>query len=327
MAVLLCTLFLGFSCAEAPVKKKNSSETSLISCKSEPGAQLDMLPVLKADSVKKIERKIEQNGFKSSVEKERTTLAYAKYLWIGGNDLKSEYLLNTLIDSEDELSETTPLGWTYYNLGEIYYLRHALKRQNTANDAWSYHRKAKYFFQKTRDSIGLVKSLSRLGVLHERGGNIDSAGFYFNRAIDIAKKIDYKMGLSRPYTHLGLASLESGDTVKAQGLLEKVVEINTDCKNYEELPFSLVNKARLLSTTKPAKAKLEIQQAIKVSRTAGFKLAEINALFQLSRLAQETGDISQAISSYEEVVELSDRYDYSVYSEASKSLLERLAKD
>ena len=204
---------------------------------------------------------------------------------------------------------------------------HYVKNQNGLKDSWSHHHKAKIIFQEKGDSTGLAKSLSRLGVLHERANNRDSAKYYYNRSIAVAKNINYHIGLSRPYTHLGFFSQRQGDTIQAHSYIENALHINRECKNYEELPFSLVNTARLLYSDDLNSAKQALYEAIEVSKSVGFKLAEIHALYHLGSVAKESGDKNLAITSCKEVIELADEVGYSVYLEPAKKLLEESLKE
>ncbi len=338
LLLVVYPFFLGFQCIDTTFRKKESSTaifprfptshtTDSLPCETKSSVQFDRLPVWSSAELQRIEKRIADNIFKSAVEEGHVMLLYSKFLWINGNDTKSEGLLNELIGSVDKGPATPLLGWLNYNLGEIYYLRHYLKKQNTLNDAWSHHRKAKAIFQTTGDSTGLVKSLSRLGVLHERASDLDSANHYYNRSISVAKRINYAVGLSRPYTHLALASLSKGDTTKAHTLIEKALKINKECTNYEELSFSLVNTALLQHPDKSDLAKLKLLEAIKIAKKIGFKLAEIHALFHLGRIAQETGDLTLARNSCNETIALANGTGYSIYSEAAENLLATLPKE
>ena len=338
LLLVVYSFFWGVTDIEAPFREKEpltailpahitSHTTDSLHCETKSSEQFDRLPIWSSTELQHIEKRITDDVFKNTIEEDRVRLLYSKFLWINGNDTKSEGLLNELIRLVDKGSATPLLGWLNYNLGEIYYLRYSLKRQNTLSDAWTHHRKAKAIFETTGDSTGLVKSLSRLGVLHERASDLDSANHYYNRSIAFAKRINYAVGLSRPYTHLAFASLSKGDTIKAHALIDKALKINTECTNYEELPFSLVNTVLLQHPVEFDLAKSRLLEAIKIAKNIGFTLAEIHALYHLGRIAQETGDVTLARNSCKEVMVLANGAGYSIYSEAAKTLLETLPKE
>ncbi|WP_435625689.1 tetratricopeptide repeat protein [Flagellimonas sp.] len=297
-----------------------------LQCHTQSSRQFDRLTVLSSEEKQRIEEDIANNLLKSAIEEDGAILVYLKFLWINGNHLRSKEVLQDLLRLGNELAESPFWGWVNYNLGEIYYLDHYVKNQKGLNDSWSHHRRAKTIFQNTGDSTGLAKSLSRLGVLHERANNPDSASYYYNYSITIAKKVDYNIGLSRPYTHLGFVSQRDGDTLQARTYIENALRINMECKNYEELPFSLVNTSRLLYSDDLDSAKGALLEAIEVSKSIGFKLAEIHALYHLSHMAKEAGDKKLAITSCKEVIELASEVGYSIYLEPSKKLMEELMK-
>ena len=66
-----------------------------------------------------------------------------------------------------------PLGQILYNLGEIHYIKHYVIRDSQLDSVKKYHYQSLDAFEKVSDTVGMVHSLSRLGVIHEREREID----------------------------------------------------------------------------------------------------------------------------------------------------------
>ncbi len=102
-------------------------------------------------------------------------LALVNY-FLGNFDKRTDYNLKA-IKIYEEVGDEVLLGNAYGGLGYSF-------RTRDIEKAMYYMRKAIFLLEKNQDFVGLNPTYDNFGVLQETAGNIDSAIYYYNLALD-----------------------------------------------------------------------------------------------------------------------------------------------
>ncbi len=96
-----------------------------------------------------------------------------------------------------------------------------------------YYRKALDQFSMIEDTLGVSKVLNNIGVTYEEAGNLDSALYYFEYALDIGVKNNYPKTKAACLTNLGNVSILKGKCREALAFLDsaEVIFISLGMKN------------------------------------------------------------------------------------------------
>ncbi len=277
------------------------------------------------DSALKEMRELLENHTKlDDLEKNEITLLIGEILWKQGEDAKAEDLLNELLDSiRGNIGEGLK-GKILYNLGEIYYIRHYVKRESVLELVKKYHYLSKTARMDIKDSIGLTHSFSRLGVIHQRERNTDSALYYFHKAIEISDKKEYEPGKARPYIHLGVEERAKNNVAGAYEFFWKGYGINKTFYNHEEIPFNIANIVRLESNESIIE-KLgwsHMECALHIAEKIDFKLGIVNTLFNMGSIKESGNDSIEAKKYYSRALEISDSVGFRTYGDLLRRKLD-----
>lgn len=113
-----------------------------------------------------------------------------------GEDFKAlDYYIRCLKIQEKIKDET--IGITTTNIGNIY-----LDQKNFAK-AFDYYAKAKQYFERFPNQVGLGELYNNLGLYYYKTGNSAEALAHYNKALAVFGGIDNKFGISDSYYHIG----------------------------------------------------------------------------------------------------------------------------
>ena len=280
-----------------------------------------------ASTLSGIQKLLDNDSQKQGLrERHELKLMAAEILWKQGNDDEAEAILKELWESNKSDVESPIIGRILYNLGEIYYIRHYIKGEPSIERSKTYHFQSLKTRTGQKDSVGMAHSMARIGVIHEREENVDSALYYFEKAIEISESIDYELGKARPYIHLGVHHRSKGDLQKAYDFYREGYEINMAHYNLEEIPFNIANIVQMESNDAIPEelGQEEMECALRVAKKIDFKLGIVNTLFIMGIMAERAGETGEAKQYFSETIRVSEPLNYKTYLRLAERRLDSL---
>jgi len=199
--------------------------------------------------------------------------------------------------TEQAIRTLNNIGVVYHNIGNyakaIEFYQEVMRRRG-----------------KTVDTLAAIRFYHNVGFAEYMRGNIDTSQVYLDKALVLAKNVNYISGIAYSYYNLGLLSMQRGK------LHDALNELNESLKHYE----SLGQKHGAL-------------QVLNAMGTAQYKSKDytmaIRTLLRSVQLAKSIRSPEQLKSAYETLYKVYDvvgpieksYYYYRLYSEAKDSLV------
>lgn len=139
--------------------------------------------------------------------------------YLGNYDKRMEYSLKA-IKIYEEIGDEVLLGNAYGGLG--YSLR-----TRDLDKALLYMRKAIHLLEKNQDSLGLNPTYDNYGILQENVGNVDSAIYYYNLALNLKRNQNDSIGIPFALGHLAGAHAVKKEFEKSKVFLDEAYHIRT----------------------------------------------------------------------------------------------------
>lgn len=139
--------------------------------------------------------------------------------YLGNYDKRMEYSLKA-IKIYEEIDDEVLLGNAYGGLG--YSLR-----TRDLDKALLYMRKAIHLLEKNQDSLGLNPTYDNYGILQENVGNVDSAIYYYNLALNLKRNQNDSIGIPFALGHLAGAHAVKKEFEKSKAFLDEAYHIRT----------------------------------------------------------------------------------------------------
>lgn len=139
--------------------------------------------------------------------------------YLGNYDKRMEYSLKA-IKIYEEIGDEVLLGNAYGGLG--YSLR-----TRDLDKALLYMRKAIHLLEKNQDSLGLNPTYDNYGILQENVGNVDSAIYYYNLALNLKRNQNDSIGIPFALGHLAGAHAVKKEFEKSKAFLDEAYHIRT----------------------------------------------------------------------------------------------------
>lgn len=139
--------------------------------------------------------------------------------YLGNYDKRMEYSLKA-IKIYEEIGDEVLLGNAYGGLG--YSLR-----TRDLDKALLYMRKAIHLLEKNKDSVGLNPTYDNYGILQENVGNVDSAIYYYNLALNLKRNQNDSIGIPFALGHLAGAHAVKKEFEKSKAFLDEAYHIRT----------------------------------------------------------------------------------------------------
>ena len=147
------------------------------------------------------------------------------------------------IDQTAELSQA--LNYEKGSAQSNYIRGLIFSNQNDGNSAVTYFEKALNSFKTLKDTIGVAKVNSKLGVIEIERGNFKKGLQNSLSAISVFEEEDLKDDLSRAYNNLATAYLNTGKLDKSLQYSKKALSIREDLGDSEGIKYSLKNLGEL----------------------------------------------------------------------------------
>jgi len=212
---------------------------------------------------------------------------------------KPQKALNAFMDAESiatSMHDPSIVGFVQYNIGD------ALFQSGLFDDAISkYKQAAGNFIWQEQDYSKGIMSISNIGTSFVVKNEIDSALFYFNKALLRATVLNDSTNQARVLQNIGVTLLESGKNEEAK---EKLMEAQEFCKDYLQqarinlnLAKTYVNLNRLDSAT------FYITRSNELAQKTNDKTFQESVFYQLSLIDEKKGDYKASLEHYKEYTE------------------------
>lgn len=169
--------------------------------------------------------------------------------------------------------------------------------------ARNYFEQSLHLFQQVGNRLDESKALSHLGDLGLHEGNYDQARDYYEQCVCICHEIGDQQGEAGRLSTLGLLFHLMGDnqqageySQRALQLAQSIGDLNNQADALTHLGYALADQ------NQPAEAEAVYRQALQLRRELGEHHRAIEPLAGLAQVALERGDITQAQSQVEEIL-------------------------
>jgi tetratricopeptide (TPR) repeat protein len=170
----------------------------------------------------------------------------ALYFSRGNLDLAlSQYI--QCLDVQKKTGNAKVLAYINFNIGAIYLELHKYEEAKQF-----FFRAINYFNKKTstnKDAKELIMIYNNTGILYENVGNIDSAKYYFNQGLLLARKYNEKIELSKLLNNLGNLCTEFKNNGDGLPYLEEALNIRIECNDNLGIAQSYRNLANYYKST------------------------------------------------------------------------------
>ncbi|WP_373494747.1 tetratricopeptide repeat protein [Aquiflexum sp.] len=217
-----------------------------------------------------------------------------------------------------KFNDRLEVGMALNNLGALYY-----QRKNYI-EAIRNFREAYQMSLEIEDPFLTIRSLNNLALNFSKVGELDSALYYANTALDVNKRKGLMYFTS--FTHRVI-----GDIFLAKNVLDSAIHTYESAlgvashqrlKTYEASIFHRLGKAYFLSGNTP-KSLEYLEKGVKISEQNGFQEELVNTYQVLATVYHSVGDIARAYQYHRAFAELKDSME-EVIDEERMSLLQAM---
>lgn len=166
------------------------------------------------------------------------------------------------------------------------------------------------FEQKEISELHIGHSLTTLGVIYLRSGNVLEAENYLKQASDIYNRVNYKSGIAAIYNHFGNIELRRGDTTEARSWFLKGEQAAKNV-NMEQTINSLNKLGRICLELEQSDMALSyLQQAISTARQVPDYFQLVESLIDMAKVMEEMQQEDRAEAFLQEAEEIAKREQY-----------------
>ena len=181
------------------------------------------------------------------------------------------------------------------------------KKQGNFNKAMEYFQQGLSRAKNTNDLVGIGNSLNNMGLVHFQQDNIPKAKSFFLESTEYKQLAKDTLGLSYNYDNLG----QVYGQLKMLDSAIYYFELAADYKNRigERIGGAIVQNnigETLLINGMAARAEPYFQMALDVAQKTQFADFEKHVLLQLSKVYEQSGNVTKAFELYKQHVALSD---------------------
>lgn len=250
----------------------------------------------------------------------------ADILWKQGSIQQAQYLSESAKTIAEIALDQVTVANSLYNLGEIAYIQHFLMGKEQLDLVFKFHYEAYTIRQEVQDIVGIIQSLSRLGVLHERNQEYSTALNYYQKSIQIAENTNHQHAMTRALNHIGVYYRRNDDLPNALTFFQRSLSINQSNENMELVVFALdlVGEALYDLNQDFEEAYAYFHQALEIAKLLDFKLAIIRTLFLIGNLYSKIGKTNEAIDAYEQITNIASSVNYQTLLNAALSQIAHL---
>jgi CHAT domain-containing protein len=170
-------------------------------------------------------------------------------------------------------------------------------------EAW--HRDALAKREKIQDSMGLVESEYNLGDLKVAVHNYPAALPHMERALKLARAVQFRRGEGFALRGLGEAHLHIGDMVKPASELAESIRVLQEVGDRSGEAWSWQALAEYnIARGDSREARKNLERALLLERDVGDRMAQSVALVSLARLLRTGREFAPALASVDEAISL-----------------------
>ncbi len=195
----------------------------------------------------------------------------------------------------------------------------------------SYYKQGLELSRKSNNKKGEYLSLTNIGLIYSRKGELDSALGYFEDALKLAQDMGYKEGEADAWSNLGLIQIARGNIDSALTSHQEALKIDIE-RNYHEGEASDLNNIGLVYRAKgePDKSLENYEQALKIDQEIGYLEGQGIQLNNIGLVLKDKGDLNAALARFQQALEIfkSIKLEKQIkMTEENIEIIKRLKKD
>ena len=153
-----------------------------------------------------------------------------------------------------------------------------------------------HLLEKVKDEKEASKILDELGQISYLLGEYDKSSNYFNRELEISRRIDFKEGVARSLHQLGRLAQATGEVAEARHLYDESLKIAQELGDKSGVAKSLHNLGMLAQDTgEVAEARRLYGESLKIAQDLGDKSGVAITLAQTASLEEQEGNLEHAL--------------------------------
>ncbi len=190
-------------------------------------------------------------------------------------------------------------------------LGRVFERRGESDEAMRWLQSASYDLRQAPDSDETVEH-SRLeldiGWVHYRQGNLEAAGEAFSRALDIARRRDYRAEAASAYNRLAALEIEKSNWVTAAQFGEEGLRLREEIGDVDGVARSHINLGAIAGYRGDwEKAGQHFGESLRISQRLGQPKAQAMALVNLGRVEVMKGETAKARDYLSRALALAER--------------------
>jgi len=169
----------------------------------------------------------------------------------------------------------------------------------------NYYKQGLEISRKFKNKKGEYLSLTNIGLIYSRLGDLENASNFFEQALKIAQEISYKEGGSDAWSNLGLIQTAKGDSDRALASHQEALKIDME-RNYLEGVASDLNNIGLVYKAKGDldKALENYKEALKINQEIGCLEGQGIQLSNIGLVLKDKNDLQGALEHFQEALRI-----------------------
>ena len=169
----------------------------------------------------------------------------------------------------------------------------------------SYYKQGLEISRRSNNKKGEYLSLTNIGLIYSRKGELDNALSYFDDALKVAQDMGYKEGEADAWSNLGLIQTAKGELDKALISHQEALKIDVE-RNYREGEASDLNNIGLVYRAKGEtdKALENYEEALKIDQEIGYLEGQGIQLNNMGLVLKDKGDLEASLARFQEALEI-----------------------
>lgn len=164
--------------------------------------------------------------------------------------------------------------------------------QGRYSESYDFHFEALRIFESTGYQKGIVKAQNGIGSVCYYQGDYKKALLYYNRALDLARKLNDTIQMAGEYSNLGVLFYERGETEKALQYYDSAEQIHLRMGLKTRLAANNISIGYvLIQLGRNEEALNRYQEALRLFSEFDYKHGLAISYLQMSDYYQKTGDI------------------------------------
>ena len=169
----------------------------------------------------------------------------------------------------------------------------------------SYYKQGLELSRKSNNKKGEYLSLTNIGLVYSKKGELNSALEFFDDALKVAQDMEYEEGEADAWSNLGLIQTAKGELDQALTSHQEALKIDIR-RNYHEGEASDLNNIGLVYRAKGEldKAFENYEEALKIDQEIGYLEGQGIQLNNIGLVLKDKGDLEAALARFQEALEI-----------------------